>query len=179
MGKPQGQRTSHKNSGPRNLLPLDITLSGNRHVLSLSAPPVLSSGWTFSPQLSHRVRKRRQLMSVHSSPPTTTQSTLPPPGKLLRIKGIVYGKELGTGAAPTSPDSNISNNNNAHGVFIPNHLAPHRLLACPLVTPSLNPLLEAAWAVDARWVTGGEGSGVLPLSCQPPSSGTLGVMLIS
>lgn len=138
---PRGREQVTRTQG-RNLLPLDITLSGEQArpvplVLSLSAPPVLSSGWTFSPQLSHRVRKRRQLMSVHSSPPTTTQSTLPPPGKLLRIKGIVYRKDAG--AAPTSPASNISNNNNAHGVFIPNHLAPHQLLACPLVTPSLNP----------------------------------------
>lgn len=75
----------------------------------------------------------------------------------------MYRKVRGTGAAPTSP---AGNDNNAHGVFLPNHLAPHWLLASPLVTPSLNPLLEAACAVEVQWVTD-EGSGVLPLTASP------------
>ena len=41
------EATSHKNTAPRGLLILDITLSGEKaHAVLHSAPPVLGTNWT-------------------------------------------------------------------------------------------------------------------------------------
>lgn len=155
VGEPQGQRTSHKNMGPRNLLSQTSRRLGRRHCPSLWAPPVLSTDWTLSPRLSPQGQKEKMLTSVHSSSPTTTRSTLPPPGKHLSIKGILYRKVLGTGVALLHPLlTSVIVIMHTESSF-PTAWHHTQLLASPLVIRSLNPLLEAAWAVEM----GGAGIG--------------------
>lgn len=58
-GRAPEQRTSHENPGPRSLLPLDITLSGEQARPVPLGPTCPEHSLDFSPQLSHQAQKEK------------------------------------------------------------------------------------------------------------------------